>query len=134
MSYSSVETVHIRKLCVPCQLGIHPSERRHDQIIFIDLTMPIIIEGVADKDDIVGVSLNYESVVHQLTDWVKQTNFHLLETLVKQMADWLHQSFNLTWLRLQITKPKAIEEAEGVSVVLERHYTSKVISSNPAMA
>ncbi len=122
MQQSCVAHVLIQGLRIPCRLGVSAEERSLEQAIVVDLTMPIQLKQAARHDDIAHVSANYQTVASQLTDWVAQSHYRLLETLVEEMAIWLHTQFSLKWLRLQITKPQAIEAADGVSILVERHF------------
>ncbi len=48
------------------------------------------------------------------------SEFQLVETLAEQCAALLMQEFGVTWLRLTLHKPDAIENAASVGVIIER--------------
>lgn len=124
MHYDLTETVCVRGLRVSCWLGVHPHERVGKQTIVIDLTVPIAIKEAARSDDIHAVSLNYETLMKQLTRWVEESRYDLLETLVEHMAVWLHQTFSLTWLRLRVSKLKVVPHVDTVGIELVRTFES----------
>jgi len=115
-----VDKVFIRQLIVPALIGVHPHERTQTQSLTIDLELATDITAAAATDDLVH-ALNYAAVREEILNYVKQTQFQLIETLAEKLAAYLQSTFSVVWLRLSITKkPADITDAFGVGVVIER--------------
>ena len=46
--------------------------------------------------------------------------FQLVETFAERLVEVLMSEFNITWMRLKLTKPGAVPAATGVGVEIER--------------
>ena len=49
-----------------------------------------------------------------------ESRFQLLEALAEHLASLLLAEFAITGLRMTVTKPGAVAEADGVGVVIQR--------------
>ncbi len=115
-----MDKVFIHQLSVPVLIGVLPDERKAPQNILIDLDIETDVRSAAMLDDLQH-TIDYAAVRRSIIEYVATTQFRLVETLAHQLADHLKQTFDLTCLRLTITKkPFDIPDAEGVGVVIER--------------
>ena len=50
----------------------------------------------------------------------KLSHFLLIERVAYEVADQLQQRFGISWLRLKLSKPKAVAQASNVGIIVER--------------
>lgn len=114
-----MDTVFIRGLSVKTVIGIHDWERDIKQPLLIDLELGTDIRAAANGDDIQH-TLNYQSISERVIEFVQESSYGLIETLAEQIASLVLTEFSVSWLKLTVSKPEAIAEAECVGVVIER--------------
>ncbi len=114
-----MDTVFIRGLRVETVIGVYDWERRVRQTLLFDLDMAHEIAPAAASDDL-ALALDYHAVSVRIAELAEQARPELLETLAEQVAAMVMSDFGVPWLRLAITKPTALSQADGVGVVIER--------------
>lgn len=73
----------------------------------------------AASDDIAH-TLNYKAVSKRLEQFVRESEFGLVETLAERCAQIVLDEFDVKWLRLKLSKPGAVRGARAVGVIIER--------------
>ncbi|KAG0752176.1 hypothetical protein G6F22_021956 [Rhizopus arrhizus] len=73
----------------------------------------------AATDDIAH-TLNYKAVSKRLEQFVRESEFGLVETLAERCAQIVLDEFDVKWLRLKLSKPGAVRGARAVGVIIER--------------
>ncbi|MCB1657101.1 MAG: dihydroneopterin aldolase, partial [Pseudomonadales bacterium] len=63
---------------------------------------------------------DYKTVSTRLTDYIRHSEWHLIETLAEKIAQLLMEEFGVTWLRLRLSKPAALPAADSVGLLIER--------------
>lgn len=114
-----MDILYIRNLKVDAIVGIFSWEKRIRQPIHLDLEIAIDIRQAAASDDI-QFALDYKTVSTRLTQYISQSEWHLIETLAEKVAALLMTEFGVTWLRLRLSKPAALPTADSVGLVIER--------------
>ncbi len=114
-----MDILYIRNLKVDAIVGIFSWEKRIRQPIHLDLEIAIDIRKAAATDDI-HFALDYKTVSTRLTQYISQSEWHLIETLAEKIAALLMTEFGVTWLRLRLSKPAALPMADSVGLVIER--------------
>lgn len=114
-----MDIVYIQGLRIYTIIGIHDWERTRPQPVVLDLEMGTDIRPAAQTEDITR-ALDYDAVSKRLIAFVKSSQFQLLETLAEQLAQLLMTEFAVPWLRLRLSKPDAVPEAQDVGLVIER--------------
>lgn len=114
-----MDIVYIRGLRVETVIGIYDWERQIKQAVVVDLDMGTDITKAAASED-VGNTLNYKSVSDWLVEFIATSEFLLVETLAQTLADKLRDTFDIPWVRVAVSKPDAVPEAEDVGVIIER--------------
>lgn len=114
-----MDILYIRNLKVDAIVGIFSWEKRIRQPIHLDLEIAIDIRQAAQTDDI-HFALDYKTVSTRLTDYISQSEWHLIETLAEKVAALLMTEFGVSWLRLRLSKPAALPAADSVGLVIER--------------
>ncbi len=115
-----MDTVFISELQIAAVIGVHPWEREVRQTLSFDLEMAADISTPARSDD-VHDALDYQAVAERVTTLV-EGSFQLLETLAERVAELVLKEFAVSWLRLRVSKPGALPNANAVGVVIERSH------------
>ena len=114
-----MDIVYIRELEVRTIIGIYDWEREQKQVISINLEMGADIRAAAETDSIEN-ALDYKAVAKRLIDFVEGSDFFLVETLAERIAEIVLQEFGVTWVKLQLGKPRAVTGSKDVGVIIER--------------
>jgi dihydroneopterin aldolase len=115
-----VDRLFIRELKVETIIGFLDWERRVKQNVSIDLELATDARRAA-QTDAVRSALNYDDLARRLTDFVGQSQFHLVESLAEAVARIALQEFGAPWVKVTIAKPGAVDGARDVGIVIERH-------------
>ncbi len=114
-----MDIVYIRELQVETVIGIYDWEREVRQTVSLDLEMGTDIRAAAATEDI-DSTLNYKTVAKRLIAFIGQSEFLLVETIAEEIAQIVQEEFNVPWLRLRLSKPRAVRGARDVGVIIER--------------
>ena len=113
------DTVFIRGLKATSVIGCYDWERDIRQTLVIDMEFKADFTEAAYSDALED-ALDYAAISQRVIAVCDESRFQLLEALAEHLAALLLAEFSIVGLRLTITKPGAVEEAEGVGVVIER--------------
>ena len=111
-------TIFIHELKFETIIGVHAWERQIKQALCLDLEFAYDISHAA-ADDKLEFALDYSTLAARILEYSQKNHFQLIETLAQRLAELLVSEFNLTWLRLKLTKPAALPEAKSVGIILE---------------
>ncbi|TDJ34072.1 MAG: dihydroneopterin aldolase [Gammaproteobacteria bacterium] len=111
--------VFIQDLRIDTCIGIFEWERRIKQKVSLDLEIACDVAQAAEADKI-DATLNYKAVAKRLIQFVSESQFQLVETLAERCAEIVLNEFDVSWLRLRISKPGAVRGSREVGVVIER--------------
>ncbi|MDO8418077.1 MAG: dihydroneopterin aldolase [Agitococcus sp.] len=114
-----MDILYIRNLKVDAVVGIFSWEKRIRQPLHLDLEIALDIRKAAATDDI-QYALDYKTVSTRLSQFISQSEWHLIETLAEKIAALLMAEFGVTWLRLKLSKPAALPSADSVGLMIER--------------
>ncbi|WP_323845683.1 dihydroneopterin aldolase [Microbulbifer magnicolonia] len=114
-----MDIVYIRDLKVDTIIGIYDWEREVRQTVSLDLEMAFDISEAARTDNIEH-TLNYKAVAKRLIAFIEGSEFLLVETMAEQAAAIVRDEFNVSWLRLRLSKPGAVRGSRDVGVIIER--------------
>ncbi|PHO21222.1 dihydroneopterin aldolase [Aggregatibacter actinomycetemcomitans] len=113
------DLIFIEGLTVFAQIGIYDWEQQIKQKLIFDVEMAWGTCQAAAADD-VQFALNYAEVSQFIIDYVQSKPFLLIERVANEVAEKLQQQFKISWLRLKLSKPKAVAQAENVGIIIER--------------
>ena len=119
-----MDKVFIEGLEIPALIGIYDWERRIRQTLVFDLEMGFDNRRPAASDNIEH-TLNYKAVSKRLIEFVGQSDFGLVETLAERCAAIILTEFNVSHVRLKLSKPGAVRGARAVGVIIEREKGSE---------
>ncbi len=114
-----MDIVFIRDLRIETVIGIYDWEREINQTVVFDLEMGADI-GTAAESDAIEDALDYKAVSKRLVSFVRESKFHLVETLAERCAEIVLDEFNVPWVRLTLNKIGAVSTARDVGVIIER--------------
>src|SRR5882672_7744627 len=106
-----MDRIFLSELKVETIIGYYDWERQVRQTVLVDLELATDVAAAAVHDDI-RRTLNYKNVAKRTLQFVGESEFHLLATLVRE--------FDLAWLKVTLHKPGAIRSSRDVGIVMER--------------
>jgi dihydroneopterin aldolase len=114
-----VDKIFLRGLEVDAVIGIWDWERQIKQTVRLDLEMAADVRRAAAADSIDAAS-DYKAIAKRLIAFVEESRYQLVETLAEALAELLVKEFAISWVRLSVAKPGAIEGSKEVGIVIER--------------
>ena len=113
------DTVFIRGLRAASVIGCYDWERDIRQTLLIDLELKADFTPAVQSDALED-ALDYAAISQRVIALCDESRFQLLEALADHLAAIVLAEFSIERLRMRITKPGAVAEAEGVGVVIDR--------------
>ena len=110
--------VYIKGLRAQTVIGVYEWERHIRQTLVLDLEMASDTTLAAASDEIAH-ALDYATLSKQVIALVEGSEYQLIETLADAVAKMIMRDFAVPWLRLCLSKPGAVAEAEDVGVIIE---------------
>jgi dihydroneopterin aldolase len=114
-----MDIIFLGGLEIETVIGIYEWERNIKQKIILDIEMGFDIKKAAASDDI-SFALDYKSVSDRIINFVEQSEYFLVETLIESIANVLRSEFNIPWLKITLNKKGAISRARDVGIIIER--------------
>lgn len=114
-----MDKIFLRELEIDAVIGIWEWERQVKQKVSIDLEIGTDVRGAALTDTVDG-TVNYKNVAKRLIDFVGNSEFQLVESLADAVAEIIIKEFSVSWLKLSVAKPDAIEGSKIVGISIER--------------
>lgn len=116
---TTADAIFLQDMQVDAVIGIWEWERRIRQTVSIDLKIGIDIRKAAATDTIED-SLNYKQVAKRVQEFVRDSEYHLVETLAENIASVVLTEFDIPWIELRVNKPGAIRGSRDVGVIIRR--------------
>lgn len=113
------DVIIIDGLRVDAIIGIDDWERVMTQAIIIDMALFTDVTDVAQTQDL-SQGVNYKAVCEQVSKWVQDKKFELLETLVEYVSKQLLDNWPISKVSIRAVKPNAITLADAVGVQITR--------------
>ena len=113
------DVIIIDGLRVDAIIGIDDWERVITQAIIIDMALFTDVTDVAQTQDL-SQGINYKAVCEQVSKWVQDKKFELLETLVEYVSKQLLDNWPISKVSIRAVKPNAITLADAVGVQITR--------------
>lgn len=110
--------VYIKGLRAEAVIGVYDWERDIRQPLVLDLEMASDTAKAAASDEI-SQALDYAAISQQVVALVEGSEYQLIETLAAAVAQMIQRDFHVPWLRLRLSKPGAVAEADDVGVIIE---------------
>lgn len=87
-----------------CDVGFHDVERGIKQKIILEYIADVRPVDAGIKDQPEGIRLDYYKAHHLLNDFFAKKRFNLIETIASEVADLLMKNFDVTSIRVDVTK------------------------------
>lgn len=115
----STDIIYLRELKIYAQIGHFEWEQRIKQpVIFnIELTTDV---SLAAKSSNLAETIDYVIVAKCVEDFVTSKAFHLLETLVEEVAALILQEFRVSSVRIGVCKFAILPNAKEAGIIIER--------------
>ncbi len=114
-----MDTIFLRDLEINATIGIFEWEKRIKQKVRIDLEMGTDIAKAAASDAIED-TLDYKSISKRIIQFVEDSRYELIETMIEKVSEILINEFNIPWVRVTISKPGAVRGSRDVGITIER--------------
>lgn len=114
-----MDILAINHLTAETFIGVYEWEKKLKQTIRLDLEFSVNAAHIAQNDDLQD-AVDYAALAKQTTEFIESNSFQLIETLASRVADFLINTFHLSWIRLKVIKMGAIPNAKDVSICIER--------------
>lgn len=114
-----MDTIFLRDLEINATIGIFEWEKRIKQKVRIDLEMATDIAKAAASDAIED-TLDYKSISKRIIQFVEDSRYELIETMIEKVSEILLKEFSIPWVRVTISKPVAVRGSRDVGVTIER--------------
>jgi dihydroneopterin aldolase len=114
-----MDIVFIRELRIDTVIGIYDWEREIRQTVVFDLEMGADVSK-AGATDAIEDTLDYKAVSKRLIEFVRASEFQLVETLAERCAAIVLEEFDVPWVRMTLNKVGAVSAARDVGVIIER--------------
>ena len=108
------DTVSIRGLAVSTVIGAYDWERDIEQTLVFNVDMATDVARAAASDELAD-ALDYAAVAQTIAAVVREGKFQLIETAAARVADRLLAGHGLSWIRVEVVKPRP---AEGFSAAI----------------
>jgi len=114
-----MDKVFIEGLEIEALIGIYDWERRIRQPLRFDIEMAFDNRRPAATDDIRD-TLDYKAISKRLIEFVAASSYGLVETLAEHCASLILSEFDVSHVRIKLSKPGAVRGASAVGVIIER--------------
>ncbi|MFD0966113.1 dihydroneopterin aldolase [Seminibacterium arietis] len=111
--------VFIEGLTVFAQIGVYDWEQQIKQKLIFDIEMAWDTRKAGRTDD-VAFCLNYAEVSEFIINYVQSKPFLLIERVANEVAEQLQRYFHIDWIKLKLSKPSAVAQANSVGVIITR--------------
>jgi len=119
MMDDSQDRIEITGLRLPALIGILQHERQHRQDVIVHLTL-FTDTKTAARSDAIADTIDYSKVTDRVAEFVKASEFFLLERLAEEISDLVLRDFPVPKLQLRIEKPDAIPVADTIALTITR--------------
>lgn len=114
-----MDIIFIEGLKVNTTIGYYDWEKKIKQLLVFDIQLATDVRNAAENDDL-AKTIDYAQVSEFVDDFCQQNPVDLLETLGQRLVESLQAKYALSWIKIKISKPTAVEQANAVGIIIER--------------
>ena len=114
-----MDIVFIKGLKVETTIGVYDWEKDIKQDLFIDLELSCDTRAAAASDAIAD-AIDYATLSENIIEFLKENHFQLLETVADKIASLVLAEFDISEIKVIVSKPQAVETATNVGVIIKR--------------
>lgn len=111
--------VFVDELTLPASVGIHPHEKIKKQPVVVSVDLGVEHNALKTPDSLEEV-VCYENIANLVTNLVRDRHINLVEQLAEEIAQCCLDLPRVQLVRVQVSKPEAIENARAAGVTIER--------------
>lgn len=111
--------IYIKDLTLRCIIGTKKEERRKKQRLRISLKIYTQLKIAAESDSIED-TVDYESLIREIIESVKNSKFNLIEKLAGEIANLCLSKPAISAVEVKVEKPKALKAIKCAIVSLYR--------------
>lgn len=111
------DTLSIQGLAIETRIGIHEWEQKINQLLKLDIDITTQFHEINDD---INKTIDYDALCQHVTELVSSKSFRLIETVAETVILSLKSVFGIQGVRVRVSKPHAISNAENISVCLVR--------------
>ena len=113
------DTIRITGLAIDCLIGVYDWEQEIKQTLLFDVEVVYDMTAAAGSDDL-NDAVDYTAISQSIRTFAQQSHFQLVEALAVNTANMVLAQFPVERCCLTIHKPLAVDEAQDLSVSIER--------------
>ena len=106
----------IESLRVETRIGIHEWEKKINQVLLLDIEIPIDFSQIQDK---LEQTIDYDALCQHVTKLIESNAFNLIETVAHQVLTSIQKTFKIKALTVRVSKPHAISNAKNICVQIK---------------
>lgn len=111
-------TIFIEQLAVSTTIGVLAWEKQIKQTVLLDLEFEYDIHRASESDQLEH-TVDYSAIAETIIHFGENAKFQLLEALGQAIIEKITHLFSISWIRLRLTKPYAVDKAKAVGIVIE---------------
>lgn len=117
----SADKIICRGFQFECHLGFHGHEKGAKQKISVDLEVLVSPLNEKEKDKVSAIRFNYFKANQEISKFLEDKRFNLIETVTEEIAQLLLECFKIQAVRVSVTKyPADIPGEPSVTYVCYR--------------
>lgn len=110
--------LRIEALRTTTRIGVHAWEQAIDQILLLDIDIPLSLEKLEQADDMLENTIDYDALCQHVTKLVESNAFKLIETVADRVIRSIQNHFGVQALTVRVSKPDAIANAGNISITM----------------
>lgn len=114
-----MDRILIEGLTLPALIGVYQWERQGKTSLLADIELITDLRRPAQSDNVAD-TIDYAEVAEQLVKLAADSQYELLEALAAAMIDHLLANYPLQQVKVKLTKPNILPNAQNVAVELCR--------------
>lgn len=114
-----MDKITLKDLRFPTTIGVHAWEQAIQQQVILHIEFVYDTKNAVETDDITH-AVDYYALAEYLKEFLAKSRCNLIEALAHNVVDILQETFKLSWIKLELTKPHALDNAQGVSITVEK--------------
>lgn len=114
-----MDIVFVDELRFKTVIGCWDWERQLRQEVCIDLQMAWDTRKAAETEEL-QYALDYKAVSKRVRAFVIDSKFELVETAANKIAELIMAEFEVPWVQVKFSKPRAVTGSAAVGVTVER--------------
>lgn len=112
--------LRIEALRTTTRIGVHTWEQRINQVLLLDIDIPLSSEKLETADDKLENTVDYDALCQHITALVESSAFKLIETVADRVISSVQANFGVQAITVRVSKPHAIANAGNISITMSR--------------